>query len=92
MAIKVNIPSNASTTKVSIPTTGTIASVVTTQSQAITNAKLQNLANIDISTNGLLDGHTLVYDEETGNFVAQALTASVDIDSLNLTSLDGGTY
>jgi hypothetical protein len=92
MAIKVNIPSNASTTKVSIPTTGTIASVVTTQSQAITNAKLQNLANIDISTNGLLDGYTLVYDEETGNFVAQALTASVDIDSLNLTSLDGGTY
>jgi len=39
-----------------------------------------------------LDGHTLVYDEETGNFVAQALTASVDIDSLNLTTLDGGTY
>lgn len=92
MAVKVNIPSNSSTTKVSIPSTSTIATVTTTQSQAITNAKLQNLANIDTTTNGLLDGHTLVYDEETGNFVAQGLTASVNIDSLNLTSLDGGTY
>tara|TARA_B100000073_G_C23610895_1_gene524455 strand:+ start:664 stop:942 length:279 start_codon:yes stop_codon:yes gene_type:complete len=92
MAVKVNIPSNSSTTKVTIPTTSTIAAVTTTQSQAITNTKLQNLANIDTATNGLLDGHTLVYDEDTGNFIAQALTASVDVDSLSITTLDGGTY
>jgi hypothetical protein len=56
-------------------------------SQKTTNAELQNLANVNTSVNGLEDGFTLVYDEDTDQWVAERLSAAVDLDVL-----DGGTY
>jgi len=58
-----------------------------TGSEKVTNAELQNLANVDTSVNGLEDGFTLVYDEDTDQWVAERLSAAVDLDNL-----DGGTY
>lgn len=77
MAIKVSTTRGA--TKVSVNT-------VNTGSQRVTSASLQQLTNVDTSA-GLEDGYTLVYDEDTGKWVAQELSSSV-----SLASLDGGTY
>ena len=77
MAIKVSIPSSSSR----------VISTVTTSSKKVTNAKLDQLANIDTTTNGLEDGYTLVYDEDTGKWVAQELSSSISLETL-----DGGTY
>lgn len=78
MAIKVSATRGA--TKVSVNT-------VNTGSQRVTSASLQQLSNVDTSVNGLQDGYTLVYDEDTGKWVAQELSSSVSLDVL-----DGGTY
>lgn len=78
MAIKVSATRGA--TKVSVNT-------VNTGSQRVTNASLQQLSNVDTTVNGLQDGYTLVYDEDTGKWVAQELSSSVSLDVL-----DGGTY
>lgn len=72
--------------KVTVPNTRTTVTTVATGSQKVTNAKLEQLANID-TTQGLRDGYTLVYDEDTGKFVAQPLSASVQLNVL-----DGGTF
>lgn len=78
MAIKVSATRGA--TKVSVNT-------VNTGSQRVTSASLQQLSNVDTTVNGLQDGYTLVYDEDTGKWVAQELSSSVSLDVL-----DGGTY
>jgi predicted ribonuclease YlaK len=72
--------------KVTVPNTKTVVTSVATGSQKVTSAKLEQLANVD-TTDGLEDGYTLVYDEDTGKFKAQPLSASVQ-----LTILDGGTF
>ena len=77
MAIKVSATRGA--TKVSVNT-------VNTGSQRVTSASLQQLSNVD-TTAGLQDGYTLVYDEDTGKWIAQELSSSVQLDVL-----DGGTY
>lgn len=86
MAIKVTTGSSSSATKVTVPTTRTVVTTTTTGSQKVTSAKLEQLANVDI-TDGLEDGYTLVYDEDTGKFKAQLLSSSV-----TLQILDGGTF
>ena len=71
-------------TRVTVPVRNTrVVTAVTTGSQRVTSANLQQLANVDIVTNGLQDGYTIVYDEGTGKWVAQASTVG---------NLDGGTY
>lgn len=45
---------------------------------------LEKLKNVDITTNGLDDGFTLVYDTVTEKWVAQSLEG--------VSSIDGGTY
>jgi hypothetical protein len=71
-------------TRVTVPVRNTrVVTAVTTGSQRVTSANLQQLANVDIVTNGLEDGFTIVYDEGTGKWVAQASTVG---------NLDGGTY
>jgi len=75
MAIKVSVPSS----------NPRLVSTVATGSKRVTSAKVEQLANVDSTT--LEDGYTLVYDETTGKWVAQAQETIVDIDSL-----DGGTY
>ena len=72
--------------KVTVPSTRTVVTTVATGSQKVTSAKLEQLANVD-TTDGLQDGYTLVYDEDTGKFKAQPLSASV-----TLQILDGGTF
>lgn len=76
MAIKVSVPSS----------TPRLVSTVTTGSKRVTNAKVEQLANVDVGE-GLENGYTLLYDEVSGQWVAQELNASVQ-----LASLDGGTY
>ena len=76
MAIKVSVPSS----------NPRIVSTVATGSKRVTSAKVEQLANVDL-TAGLEDGYTLVYDEASGKWVAQELSASVQLENL-----DGGTY
>jgi len=73
--------------KVSVPSQKKIVSTAVTGSQRVTSAKLEQLANVDTTTNGLEDGYTLIYDEDTGKFVAQELSSTVVLETL-----DGGTY
>jgi len=75
MAIKVSVPSS----------NPRIVSTVATGSKRVTSAKVEQLANVDSTT--LEDGYTLVYDEASGKWVAQAISSS-----LQLENLDGGTY
>lgn len=75
MAIKVSVPSS----------NPRIVSTVATGSKRVTSAKVEQLANVDSTT--LEDGYTLVYDEATGKWVAQAISSSIQLDNL-----DGGTY
>jgi hypothetical protein len=76
MAIKVSVPSS----------NPRLVSTVATGSKRVTNAKVEQLANVDL-TDGLEDGYTLVYDAPSGKWVAQELNASVELEFL-----DGGTY
>lgn len=75
MAIKVSVPSS----------NPRIVSTVATGSKRVTSAKVEQLANVDSTT--LEDGYTLVYDEATGKWIAQAISSSIELDNL-----DGGTY
>lgn len=75
MAIKVSVPSS----------NPRIVSTVATGSKRVTSAKVEQLANVDSTT--LEDGYTLVYDEASGKWVAQAISSSIELDNL-----DGGTY
>jgi len=75
MAIKVSVPSS----------NPRIVSTVATGSKRVTSAKVEQLANVDSTT--LEDGYTLVYDEASGKWIAQAISSS-----LQLENLDGGTY
>jgi len=75
MAIKVSVPSS----------NPRIVSTVATGSKRVTSAKVEQLANVDSTT--LEDGYTLVYDEASGKWVAQAISSSIQLDNL-----DGGTY
>ena len=76
MAIKVSVPSNSSR----------VATAIKTNSKITTSARVEQLSNVDI-TGGLEDGYTIVYDQETGKWIAQELNSSVVV-----ASLDGGTY
>ena len=76
MAIKVSVPASNSRVTTSIKT----------NSKITTNARVEQLSNVDI-TGGLEDGYTIVYDQETGKWIAQELNSSVVV-----ASLDGGTY
>lgn len=76
MAIKISVPSS----------NPRIISTVATGSKRVTSAKVEQLANVDL-TAGLQDGYTLVYDEASGRWVAQELNASIELEFL-----DGGTY
>ena len=76
MAIKVSVPSS----------NPRLVSTVATGSKRVTSAKVEQLANVDVGE-GLEDGYTLVYDEASGKWIAQELSTSID-----LVSLDGGTY
>lgn len=74
--------------KVSVGTSSPrLISTVATGSQRTTGAKVEQLANVDTTVNGLEDGFTIVYDEDSGKWVTQAVSAVADISSL-----DGGTY
>ncbi len=75
MAIKVSVPSS----------NPRIVSTVATGSKRVTSAKVEQLANVDSTT--LEDGYTLVYDEASGKWIAQAISSSIQ-----LANLDGGTY
>jgi hypothetical protein len=75
MAIKVSVPAS----------NPRIVSTVATGSKRVTSAKVEQLANVDSTT--LEDGYTLVYDEATGKWIAQAISSSIQLDNL-----DGGTY
>ena len=75
MAIKVSVPSS----------NPRIVSTVATGSKRETSAKVEQLANVDSTT--LEDGYTLVYDEASGKWIAQAISSSIQ-----LANLDGGTY
>jgi len=75
MAIKVSVASSSAR----------VVSTVATGSKRVTSAKVEQLANVDSTT--LEDGYTLVYDEASGKWVAQELSSSI-----SLASLDGGTY
>lgn len=75
MAIKVSVPSS----------NPRIVSTVATGSKRVTSAKVEQLANVD--STDLEDGYTLVYDEATGKWIAQAISSSIQLDNL-----DGGTY
>lgn len=75
MAIKVSVPSS----------NPRIVSTVATGSKRVTSAKVEQLANVDSTT--LEDGYTLVYDEASGKWIAQAISSSIQLDNL-----DGGTY
>jgi len=75
MAIKVSVPSS----------NPRIVSTVATGSKRVTSAKVEQLANVDSTT--LEDGYTLVYDEATGKWIAQAISSSIQLENL-----DGGTY
>lgn len=77
MAIKVSIPSS----------TSRLTTTLVSGSRKVTSAKVEQLANVDTTTNGLEDGYTIVYDEATGQWVSQELSSTVQ-----LASLDGGTY
>jgi len=77
MAIKVSIPSS----------TSRLTTTLASGSKKVTSAKIEQLANVDTTTNGLEDGYTIVYDEATGKWVSQELSSTVQ-----LASLDGGTY
>jgi hypothetical protein len=72
--------------KVSVPSASTRITTITRTpgSQALTNAKLENLANVDPSTI-LEDGDTLVYDLTLQKWVPTALSAITG-------NVDGGTY
>ena len=81
MPTKVLIPTRGG---VSIPVNVTrVIGAVTTGSQRVTSVNLQQLENVDILTNGLEDGYTLIYDEDSGNWIAQLSTVG---------NIDGGTY
>jgi hypothetical protein len=86
MAINVNVPAASVVTKVSVPSASTRITTITRTpgSQALTNAKLENLANVD-PTAILEDGDTLVYDITLQKWVPTALTAITG-------NVDGGTY
>ena len=75
MAIKVSVPSS----------NPRFVSTVATGSKRVTSAKVEQLANVDSTT--LEDGYTLVYDEASGKWIAQAISSSIQLDNL-----DGGTY
>ena len=88
MAIKVSIPARTSKVSSSLPSEASrTVSTVATGSKRTTGAKVEELANIDTETNGLEDGYTLVYDDDTGKWVAQQLSSSITLETL-----DGGTY
>jgi len=73
--------------KVSVPSSNTrVTTSIQTNSKITTSARVEQLSNVDI-TGGLEDGYTIVYDQETGKWVAQELNSSVVV-----ASLDGGTY
>lgn len=76
MAIKVSVASS----------NPRIVSTVATGSKRVTSAKVEQLANVDI-TAGIEDGDTLVYDEATGKWIAKELSAIV-----RQGDIDGGTY
>ena len=76
MAIKVSVGSS----------NPRIVSTVATGSKRVTSAKVEQLANVDI-TAGIEDGDTLVYDEATGKWIAKELSAIVQQGDI-----DGGTY
>ena len=81
MPTKVLIPTRDG---VSIPVNVTrVIGAVTTGSQKVTSASLQQLENVDILTNGLEDGHTLIYDEDSGKWIAQYMSVG---------NIDGGIY
>lgn len=86
MAINVNVPSASVATKVSVPSASTRITTITRTpgSQALTNAKLENLANVDPTT-VLEDGDTLVYDLTLQKWVPTALTALTG-------NIDGGSF
>tara|TARA_S200002703_G_scaffold154106_1_gene156419 strand:+ start:523 stop:789 length:267 start_codon:yes stop_codon:yes gene_type:complete len=88
MAIKVSVPSTNRTLHVAQTSTGTsagnsrLAATVVTGSQRNTTQKLATLADVDVLTNGLYDGYSLVYDQDSGMWITKDVTSIVD----------GGTY
>jgi hypothetical protein len=76
MAIKVSVASS----------NPRIVSTVATGSKRVTSAKVEQLANVDI-TAGIEDGDTLVYDQATGKWIAKEISAIVQQGDI-----DGGTY
>jgi hypothetical protein len=88
MAIKVSVPSTNRTLHVAQTSTGTsagnsrLAATVVTGSQKNTTQKLATLADVDVLTNGLYDGYSLVYDQDSGMWITKDVTSIVD----------GGTY
>lgn len=61
-----------------------IGTAIKNDSRVTTATKVETLSNVDIS-GGLEDGYTIVYDDDTGKWIAQELATSV-------MQLDGGTY
>lgn len=81
MAIKVTIPSSATSTRT--PT------VVTSNSRTTTATKLEGLANVDLT--GAQDGYTFTFNAETGKWEATPVSG-LAIDASTITTLDGGTF
>ena len=88
MAIKVSVPSTNRSVHVAQTTASTsagnsrLAATVVTGSQKNTRQKISTFVDVDVLTNGLEDGYSIVYDEDTGMWITQDISSNVD----------GGTY
>ena len=61
-----------------------IGTAIKNDSRITTATKIEGLSDVDLS-GGLGDGYTIIYDNDTGKWIAQELATSV-------MQLDGGTY
>lgn len=83
--VKVNLDNN-NRLKVVTPAVGGQSTVTTLKSQFATVDAIGEMK--DVIESNPQDGYTLVYDSATNKYVVQQLTG----DSINLASVDGGTF
>ena len=87
MAVNVTLGSSGTRIVTSSPTTSVrLKTSVTNPSQTQTATSIDGLQGVDVS--GVQDGHTLVYDGESGNWES----APASEVAANVSSIDGGTF
>ena len=86
MAVKVNVGTGQAKVVAKVPGSSGTSVSTTTASRVTTATGLTNLS--DVNSTDLEDGYTLVWDEDTGKWIAQAIG---DV-SANVTAIDGGTF